>query len=398
MPSSDPTGIVLVRVRRYLRQAEILRQIHSDKAFRAERANRWYAVLTVLVAAVLTLLGFAGPERLATVFAPMVPIDVVFLHAALNWMILAIVVLAVLGLIYRFDERSAQHHHSIEKLTEFVRDVEDFAALGEAGQCAVSTTDLDAIRERYKGIAATLPPSTDREYLRSKKRYLAKKEKQTAAAEGSRPLSSPRQAQFIWPEMADAKAQEPLAAKLVTLLLDRDQSALLRAVRDELGESFWIVGGFVRDPVWDDFNGHSVPTPLEDVDVVYFDRKEDESKDAEHRRKLAGHYPNQNWSVVNEAHAHSRSGDAPYSSLVDAVARFPESASAVAVRLDARSNVHIVAPYGLTDLFGGVVRRSAEAPNDRFMDRLARKQWSRKWPKLAIDATTVDDTKVEAAG
>lgn len=373
----DFSAALVTRIRRYLRQAEILRQIHSDKAFRAERASRWYAIFTVLVAAVLTLLGFAGPERLVEVFAPSWKINVDVLQAALNWAILAIVVLTVLALIYRFDERRAVHHRSIEKLTEFIRDVDDLAELAAAGQGTLSTADLDRVRERYKGIAATLPPSTDREYIKSKKRYVKKEARSAALARAIAPATA-------WVGTPEGVIEDALASRLVGLLTESYRLEILRAVREELGESFWVVGGFVRDPVWDEVQGHRIPTPIEDIDVVHFDREQPPSDDAVYRERLVKSYPNQVWSVTNEAHAHSRAKDKPYESLLDAIARFPESASAVAIRLDERSTVRVIAPYGLRDLFDGVVRVAERASPDQFELRLQRKQWSKKWTKLLI--------------
>lgn len=175
------TTVVEGRLRKYMKQAEVLRQIHSDKAFQAERASRLYTIFTVVTSAVLTLIGLGGITQVAEVLKPALSIDPRILQGGLDAAILLTVFVALAGLVYRFDERAANHHRSIERLTEFIRDTQDRAELAGAGLAPLTIRDLDLYRERYKGIAATLPPSTDKEYIQSKARYAQKKAAARAA-------------------------------------------------------------------------------------------------------------------------------------------------------------------------------------------------------------------------
>ena len=71
----------------------------------------------------------------------------------------------------------------------------------------------------------------------------------------------------------------------------------------------WIGAGFLRSLVWDRLHGHSEATPLNDIDVLYFD-PEDRSRAAEAalEARLRRSIPGLPWSVRNQARMHLRNG------------------------------------------------------------------------------------------
>jgi hypothetical protein len=83
---------------------------------------------------------------------------------------------------------------------------------------------------------------------------------------------------------------------------------------------------------------------------------------------------------------HLRTGDAPYSSLSDALAKYPETASAVATQLRQDGEIALTAPLGLSDLLALRVRPSDHFLQhaDRYEERLAEKNWLQTWPDLRI--------------
>jgi len=67
----------------------------------------------------------------------------------------------------------------------------------------------------------------------------------------------------------------------------------------------WIAAGFLRNPIWDHLHGYAEATPLNDIDVVYFDpedrsKERDDSLEAELRRLS----PGPPWSARNQARMH----------------------------------------------------------------------------------------------
>lgn len=161
----------------------------------------------------------------------------------------------------------------------------------------------------------------------------------------------------------------------------------LRAVRTlELPD--WLIGaGFVRNLVWDNLHGYKKQTPLSDIDVAYFDPTNlDEASEKEFETRLKK-IMDENWSVTNQArmaginHFHRE-----YTSTADAISHWPETATAIGVRLDNNDNIKLIAPYGTDDLTNLVLRMTPDLGDGReyFLKRIEKKQWLTKWPKLQI--------------
>ena len=68
---------------------------------------------------------------------------------------------------------------------------------------------------------------------------------------------------------------------------DKWQMHVLGLVRDLGLPDWWIGAGFVRNKVFDYLHGYKKRTPLNDVDVIYFDRKNlSERSEAYYQNKL----------------------------------------------------------------------------------------------------------------
>jgi uncharacterized protein len=167
--------------------------------------------------------------------------------------------------------------------------------------------------------------------------------------------------------------------------------AALTAVRALALPDCWIGAGFVRAAVWDHLHGFATPTPLADIDVVWFDPAHlGPDIDAALERRVSATLPGLPWSVTNQARMHERNGDPPYLSTSDALRHWPETATAVAVALSATDEVTLTAPLGIDDLLAMVVRPTPHFRKHRlaaFRERQERKNWPAVWPRLryAVD-------------
>ena len=114
----------------------------------------------------------------------------------------------------------------------------------------------------------------------------------------------------------------------------------LEIVRDLALPEGAIGAGAIRNCVWDHLHDYRVPTPLRDLDVVYFDRA-DQTEAAEARAEawLRRRCPDIPWQVRNQARVwqwyQRKFGNAPaiINSVGEAVATWPEPAVAVAISL-----------------------------------------------------------------
>ncbi|MNH84892.1 hypothetical protein D3C87_316220 [compost metagenome] len=153
---------------------------------------------------------------------------------------------------------------------------------------------------------------------------------------------------------------------------------------------WWICAGVIRSKVWDVLHGYQERTPLADIDVIYFDPMnldEEYEKDLEH--KLLEIRPDLPWSVKNQARMHSINNLPPYHSSVDAISKFPETATAIGITLSSPEVVMLTAPYGIQDLIHLRVHPTPffQATPERaqvYEHRMIQKQWVRQWPNLKV--------------
>lgn len=167
-----------------------------------------------------------------------------------------------------------------------------------------------------------------------------------------------------------------------------DLHALLSHVESLGLPDGWIGAGLIRNAVWDALHGRAVRlTRLDDVDVIYFDAADvREARDAALERRLGVLAPGMTWQVRNQARMHRRNADAPYRDTCDAIAHWPETATAIAART-AQGKVEVIAPYGIDDLVNLIVRPTPAFTHkmDIYLARLASKDWARRWPKLTFE-------------
>jgi hypothetical protein len=179
-------------------------------------------------------------------------------------------------------------------------------------------------------------------------------------------------------------------AELRTLVArDRQRMRVLGVVRDLGLPDCWVAAGFVRNCVWDHLHGRAASPLPRDIDVIWFDPAGcTPARDAGLEAALRGRDGTLAWSVKNQARMHERNGDAPYRSATDAMRYWPETATAVGVRLDARDGIEVAAPFGLDDLFGLIVRPAGRFVVDKhamYRERVLSKQWEQTWPGLQIE-------------
>jgi uncharacterized protein len=182
-------------------------------------------------------------------------------------------------------------------------------------------------------------------------------------------------------------------AQLVSLL--RANEWLMRALRAarDVDAPDWLIGaGAIRGVVWDRLHGIEHPAPPKDVDLVFFDPDAlGEEREGGIRDELRKRAPELDWDVKNQAAVHLWFAEVfgyevrPLTSSADAIATWPEVATAVAVRLLSDDKFEIVAPLGLDDLLGLVWRHNPRrATSALFRQRLREKRILERWPRVTV--------------
>ena len=181
----------------------------------------------------------------------------------------------------------------------------------------------------------------------------------------------------------------PHAEALRALLLaDPVRLRILHCLRALSLPDAWVAAGVLRSAVWDAAHGRVPEASFGDIDVIWFDaaRAEHEA-DAALEAALHAMAPGLAWSVRKQARMHRRNNDAPYASATDAMRFWPETATAIAARLEADDGISIAAPFGLEDLFAWALRPTpafSGAKRAIMEQRVLDKRWRERWPMLRL--------------
>jgi uncharacterized protein len=165
---------------------------------------------------------------------------------------------------------------------------------------------------------------------------------------------------------------------------------ILKSVKSLNLPDWWVCAGFVRSKIWDILHNFSERTLIPDIDVIYFDRTDiDELEEKRLEELLKSLMPNTPWSVKNEARMHLKSNMPPYTSSIDAISKFPETATALGVKLDENDNLILTAPHGIRDVVNLEVKATpfftmTKERAEIYENRITKKNWESIWYKLNV--------------
>lgn len=171
--------------------------------------------------------------------------------------------------------------------------------------------------------------------------------------------------------------------ELIQMLAEDGQIfEILKIVRGLKLNDCWVGAGCIRNKVWDVLHNQAAEQ-YNDLDVVFFDEADiSEKLEKEIEKKLSQMDSAIKWSVKNQARMHLRNNHAKYTNTQHAISHWPETATAVAARLNANDEIEILAPYGLGDLFNLLVQPTPNFNMLVFQKRADEKQWKKQWKNL----------------
>ena len=146
----------------------------------------------------------------------------------------------------------------------------------------------------------------------------------------------------------------------------------------------WIGAGFIRNKIWDHLHNINTEMDSSDVDVIFYDH-ENTSLEYEHQLEntLKDLNPSYPWSVKNQARMQLKYS-LDYSTSLEAISYWPETATCIAARLNNHNTIEIIAPYGCDDLLDLILIPSPKINPEVFKSRIREKYWLKKWSKLKI--------------
>lgn len=356
------------RIFDYSGKLRILRQIMSNKARSYGQINTSVKIGTVIVSSFITFVGFAGVDKITSYVSWFKPLTKDQVEFGFNLGVLALFVLIILHLVFRFSEQEAESSRAIISLTHLINEVDDLVLRAERGY-QITSADVNLIRQKYDMLIQVLPSNNDSEYLRAKRDFRVKQTKKLSL-------------QISAHEVFKAETH-----KRVVEALMRSSSTIMQALETirQVDKRLYLAGGIIRNAVWDYLHGYSTSTQPDDVDVLYFDMNANlKVNDEALELKLQSIAPNVRWSVKNQARMHTINNETPFITLEDAITKCPETATAIAARLADDGTIEIIAPFGFDDLFRLIVQPTTHflTKLEIYRKRLNSKKWEANWPKL----------------
>ncbi len=359
------------RIIEYVYRAKILRQIMSNRAQNFRRINSAQSVLTVVLTSFLGFVAFSGSDKIKTYINWFLSADATQVEFCMNLLVFVLFVLATLHMVFHLGKEQNDAERAIVDLTAFINRAEDLLSREETGQTILTQDDMSRVRLDYESITRILPANSDRDYVKAKGDIQAKEKRASHLT--------------LTPQSLFDEAQRE-QTMLALIHRSADTMRILQTLR-QTDNRLYLGGGVVRNLIWDYLHGFRNATPVDDVDVVYFDQLSAiKDHDLQIEARLRAASQNTAWSVKNQARMHVGNGDQPYLDLKDAVGKWPETATAIAARLSQAGKIEIIVPHGSSDLFRLLVRPTPHfrASPQRILDRAASKRWKATWPRIEV--------------
>jgi len=359
------------RIIEYVYRAKVLRQIMSNRAQTFRRVNRAQSLLTVVLTSFLGFVAFSGSDKIRTYVNWLISADAAQVEFGVNFLVFVLFVLATLHMVFHFGKEQNDAERAIVDLTAFINRTEDLLSREEIGQMILTQNDMSRVRLEYESITRLLPANSDQDYVTAKGDIQAKEKRASHLT--------------LTPQSLFDETQR-VQTMLALIHRSADTMRILQTLR-QTDNRLYLGGGVVRNLIWDYLHGFRHATPVDDVDVIYFDQlSATKDHDLQIEARLRAASQNTAWSVKNQARMHIGNGDQPYLDLKDAVGKWPETATAIAARLSQVGEIEIVVPHGSSDLFRLLVRPTPHfrANTQRILDRAASKRWKATWPRIEV--------------
>lgn len=171
---------------------------------------------------------------------------------------------------------------------------------------------------------------------------------------------------------------------------DKWMMELLKTVKTINLPYWWICAGFVRSKIWDVLHGFNTRTPLSDIDVIYYDPADtNEAIEKRIEGRLRELMPNVPWSVKNQARMHVINNLPPFTSSIDGISKFPETVTALGVKLSNQNDIELTAPWGIVDVINLKVKPTPLYVETKelmkiYENRVKKKNWDSIWHNVKI--------------
>lgn len=153
------------------------------------------------------------------------------------------------------------------------------------------------------------------------------------------------------------EADQELESQLKRIIKSAEWYITLTSIQDLELPDCWVAGGAIRNTVWKALFGAECRLTIKDLDVVFFEKETGRDRELQAKQLLEKYHPTWTFDVKNQASFGVwRPWSFTFTDSVDGISHFLHTATAIGVRLTDNGAIEICSPYGLSDLFEGVIR------------------------------------------
>ena len=171
--------------------------------------------------------------------------------------------------------------------------------------------------------------------------------------------------------------------------VDPEMMTVLAIIRDLNLADAWLAAGAVRNFIWNQLSGKPGFDATTDLDLVFEDPTISYEETQQIEQELKKTYPQYALGSENQVYMHQHSpGTAPYHSACDAVSKYPEQCTALAVRLRKEGQLELFLLMGQRISKTSSFSRLRIFSQPRAFNGLYRadekENWQSKWPPLEV--------------
>ncbi len=165
----------------YKSSCEYLKQICSNKANKYYKYNKFFTTVTIIASIVLSSIAFAGKETILMFYSTLTDNNETNIQGltsgydiGYNMIVLFIVILSIINILYKFQERSTDYFQTVTALSSMIRDIDNLQK--SCIDDKIFSEEFNIIKIKYNTMLNYLPPHTDKDFIRAKYKLKIKKE------------------------------------------------------------------------------------------------------------------------------------------------------------------------------------------------------------------------------
>lgn len=149
-----------------------------------------------------------------------------------------------------------------------------------------------------------------------------------------------------------------------------------------------LCAGTIRSTIWNHLSTKKNHLS-NDLDIIFFAPDVSYESTLLIQDQLQKMYPFYQWELRNQCDMHRHNPNTlPYRSVEDAISKFPETCTAIGIRMK-NETLELIAPYGISDLihFKVVPTPYYQADPKRmaiYKQRVYQKAWQEIWPNVTL--------------